>query len=210
MRRLRLSQSLYVAGLTLLAALPAAALYMESYGGAEPVTLEQAAEYGWPKGTLALVNHPLRKQSWYGIWSGLPNDARQFLYRVDNTDDANQLLAVLQKIETKKRNLLISPESELHPALNKNLKGNASFVIGSQTLIDQYAPHATPQVKKLGDDSPYFHALAPVITVCVGDGRIDLSKLIIPKGVDAKVLSPLPKDLDPKLRAQLDAFAAAH
>jgi hypothetical protein len=195
---------LLAAGLTLVAALPANALYMEFVGGAEPVSLQQAGEYGWPKGTLTLVNHKLRKQSWYGVWSGHPNDARHFVYQVESTEQANQLLAVLAEIEAPVKRVLLSPEPSFRSTLSKGVQGNLTFGIGSGPIVKQYFSRHQKGVSL--DDLPnLYRPMAPMVTIYVGDDRIQVPQLIIPKGVNVRVLDPLPKTISPKLREELGA-----
>lgn len=208
MRRFQSSRRvLLAAGLTLVAALPAVALYMEFVGGAEPVSLEQAAEYGWPKGTLTLVNHKLRKQQWHGVWSGHPNDARNFIYPVESTEQANQLLAALVEIDAPVKRVLLSAEPSFRSTLSKGVQGNVTFGIGSEKLVAQYYGFRERNAT-LKDLPRVFGPMAPTVTIYVGDDRIRVPQLVIPKSVKMRVLDPLPKTISPKLREELEAVPA--
>jgi hypothetical protein len=195
---------LLAVGLTLIAALPASALYMEFTGGAEPVSLEQAADYGWPKGTLTLVNHKLRKQQWHGVWSGHPNDSRSFVYQVESTEQANQLLAALGEIDAPVKRVLLSAEPSFRSTLSKGVQGNVTFGIGSEKLIEQYYGFRE-KIPTLKDLPRVFGPMAPLVTIYAGDDRIRVPQLVVPKGVKVRILDPLPKSISPKLREELEA-----
>ena len=110
----------------------------------------------------------------------------------------------LRQIEAPVKRVLLSPEPSLRSTLSKGLKGNATFGIGSEVLVKQYFSGREKDVS-LKDLPDVYRPMAPMVTIYVGDDRIRVPQLVIPKRVEVRVLDPLPKTISPKLREELEA-----
>jgi hypothetical protein len=166
----------------------------------QPVDEQVAESYGWPDGTLDLVNDPLRRNGWLPWFSGCPNDVQYFEFEVLNSDDVNRLIRLLAKVKRSPgpvnyqafRPLIrLSVDSEMQPVgaggvpkLGNNV--GAVFSIGSQNRLNEWFKQLPGG--KFGVHQ-YEHppeAVPPTLTLYVRHPAIDLAKLRIPAAVEVR------------------------
>lgn len=170
---------------------PALALSFVTTRGDRPFSAEEAKQYAWPKGTLELINHSLRKEGWHFFFSELPNDGNTFGYRVKTVEEANSLIAAAAKVEGTKPSVVLS--SERFFRYNKDDKGeyDASFAVGSQKILNEWWERL-PAGKQFGVSTyPTPPTVQPpTLILYVGARPFDLKKLDIPKGIKAAAVLP--------------------
>jgi hypothetical protein len=148
---------------------------------------------GWPEGTLALINDPLRTDGWNPWFSECSNDVNFYAYKIHDTDDVNRLLKSLAGIKTTQATLRLNPGKQaaalgFSTVLPKTNQTAAVFSVGNQRLLDEWyrrLPVVKPGVRMFGvnqyTNTPV--AAPPALMIYVGHKTIDLQKLQIPDTV---------------------------
>lgn len=180
---------------------------------ADPVSREKAEELGWPKGALDVVNHPSRTQGWNRVFSGSANDVYVFGYRLADTREANQLLRTLRGFEKGTATLHVMPDAEFRWNKDAPEGHQASFSLGSQTILDQWSQRLSSGKLEVAVQKDSPKAMPPKLFLYVGGGKIELQELAVPPGV--RVVVPTEAELRKQNVAQalidkLGIFAVAH
>jgi len=162
----------------------------------QPVSATLAEIHGWPEGTLAILNDPLRGDGWNPWFTEWPNDLNHYEMRVKSTEDVQHLIDLLVKIKGSPVQIFLDPRDEpsglgFTTTLPEGNGIGAMFSIGSQKQIDQWYGHleeAKPGVRKFGgyrlQQPP--GARPPTLTLYVGNDAVDLATLRIPAKVEAR------------------------
>jgi hypothetical protein len=169
---------------------------------------------GWPEGTLALVNDPLRTDGWHPWFSECPNDVNFYEYRIRDTGDVNRLLQLLAAIKATNATLRLNPEPKAaaigftttSPETNRTA---LVLSVGNQTQLNawhQHLPVDKAGIRKFGvhryTNAPL--AAPPTLTLYVGHAAVDLQKLQVPDSVtvladiqpSASATSPISKAIE--------------
>jgi hypothetical protein len=152
-----------------------------------------AGVVGWPQGTLALINDPLRTDGWNPWFSECANDVNFYEYRIRSTEDANRLLQLLAGIKNPHATLRLNPGRQatvlgFTAALPETNHTAAVFSVGNETQLREWyqrLPETKPGVRRFGinefTNAP--DSLPPTLTLYVGHQAVDLQKLQIPDTV---------------------------
>ena len=175
----------------------------------------------WPAGTEAFLNDPRRTEGWNPWFTEWPNDVNHYCFRLQSSNDVNEVLAKLGAIKSPGATILLSAEAEprglgfstVLPASNRIA---AVFAIGSQRQIDEWyqrLPEGTPGVRKFGVHT--FHeapkATPPTLTLYVAHPAVVLDALRIPANIQVRATKLARDDADPERRkcaALIDEFVA--
>jgi len=161
-----------------------------------PVPRQIAEHYGWPEGTLALVNDPLRGRGWTPCFSEWPNDLNHYGMKATTVEDVQHLIDLLAKIEESPVQVFLDPRPEprglgFTTVLEEGNGIGVMFSIGSQKVIDrwyEFLPEVEPGVRTFGvrryEKTPKAHP--PGLTLYVGNSAVDLAKLRIPAGIEVQ------------------------
>jgi hypothetical protein len=182
--------------LTLGLALQARALYVVMHFGSSRFEAATAEQNGWPKGTLELVNTPLRQDAWHPFFSECPNDRYYFGFKPRTIREMNEIMELLARVDPKCA-VILSPE-RVGQGEEKGM--TAVFSLGSQKIMDQWflrLPDGKFGVHKF-EAAPKVPA--PQMTLHVGALAAELSGLRVPPdmilgaGISADYRKANPKD----------------
>jgi hypothetical protein len=198
----------FCAGLALVLATQADALHMVLRHGKVPIGAEFARERDWPAGTVPLANHPLRIEHWHSIWSGHPNDREQFGYHIQNTAEANSLVAALGSVETEAPVLVLNPDVDFRAMLFERGAYQATFHVGSQKMVDAWyqGRGGRPFGNQVLTSAPKIPP--PTLTLYLGDGRVDLTQLKVPLKVRVQSGTGQPQRDKAELQATIERIEA--
>lgn len=147
---------------------------------------------GWPEGTVALINDPVRTTGWNPWFSELPNDVNYYGFEPQNMDDVNRLIQKLSDIKGTKVHLRLNPSPEASPfgyvSTRWNPRTAAVLTLGNQEVLNRWFsrnPEIRPGVRKFGvsELSKPPVAMPPTLTLYVGQLLFDLDRLKVPPGV---------------------------
>lgn len=145
---------------------------------------------GWPAGTLALINDPLRTGGWHHFFSECPNDSQYYGLDVRDPDDVNHLIQLLAAIDTTELELSILPETGASHAGGVG----AVFALGNQPILDEWFAglrEVEPGVRAFGvhrfREAP--PAQPPTLIVYSKHKAVDLKRLKIPLKIDVTTAS---------------------
>jgi hypothetical protein len=182
-----------VAGVTVVLAAPASALYIVSQFGKAPVQKATAKGYGWPGDTLVLANHPFREQAWEPFFSECPNDVMHFGYRLRNVADANELLRAAGRMKEGKPRVVLSADARFRWEQKGPEGYEATFVLGSQKVLDEWwrrLPNGRFGVHVLPKPPA---AAPPILTLYLGGSQFTRQQLEIPAGLEVAEPAPAKK-----------------
>ncbi|HEX8911408.1 MAG TPA: hypothetical protein VF796_03540 [Humisphaera sp.] len=149
-----------------------------------PVTDVEAADRGWPRGSLPLMNDPLRVAGQHHWFSELPNATYLFDYRADSTADVNRLVDLLSKIEGVLVVVELSPLAGPPRGMNEKAGPVAArLTMTSQRDLDRWFEHLTPAGREKFRTFVPPLAPPPTLTVYLGHPRVEPTKLQVPTAV---------------------------
>lgn len=168
----------------------------------EEYSQQLADQWGWPRGTLRLVNDHLRTYGWHHWFSELPNDSVIFEYDVKNTAEVNRLIQRLQKIQSSRR-LVQLATGEPPRERNDEPPGAVRFTIGSQKRLDQWWQHL-PEDKQFGVHKfpKRPTAAPPTLWIYVEHSAIDLNAIAVPIEVDVEAYAPKTANDEPPTKSE--------
>ena len=149
-----------------------------------------AADRGWAKGVLDILNDPLRGDGWNPWFTELPNDVEYFKLHARTMDDVNRLIAKLSKIEGAQ--IRISPESEVRigwtAARPRGPDPALVLAIGSETVRAKWRKYLEKSEKASDHKRQLMSfgggkALPATLIVYAGNPIIDLEKLKVPNSL---------------------------
>lgn len=149
---------------------------------------------GWPEGTLALINDPLRTYGWNPWFSECANDVNWYEFKIRDTEEVNHLIKKLVAIKATKVTIQFeagksAPEIGSVPASSQSNRVAVVFSVGNQKRLTEWyqqLKEVEPGVRGFGvwryTNAPT--ALPPTLTIYAGHEAIDIKRLKIPPNVE--------------------------
>lgn len=185
----------------------------------EEVPDQVSENHGWPQGTLALINHPLRHKGWKIIWGGSAGDMSTFSFTPKSPEDVQTLVHIYAKMVKRGTIHLIPREGATHSFATPIGETDVSILlrIGSPKLVkkwyDQLATDAKGQKAHKGRAFPKpLGTIPPTLQIFVGNKAVDLKKLKVPAHLTVRgVMTPDERkavEKAPMIKA-IDAFISS-
>jgi hypothetical protein len=171
---------------------------------------------------MALINDPARTEGWNPWFSGWPNDANYYLFKLSDASDVNRLIQRLAAIPANVH-LKLNPAREAGVlAFTTRMKpGNghaAIFSVGNQRVLDEiFAQRArassAPTKSTPKQAAKPAVAMPPTLTIFIDHPAVDLARLEIPAHVDVSADIPAvagPAGPAASPHQAIEAFVARH
>jgi hypothetical protein len=187
-----------------------------------PVGADMTKIFGWPEGTLGLINHRLRWMGWSHSFAGPPSGETHYAFRAERTEEVQDILESFANLEAGAPLLILDPRRKAPPGTMSLLRTNSNvvaiFSIGSQKIVDDWyrqLPKGPAGDRKFGKNT---YAKPPVasgsrLTLFAGHPAVVLSRIKLPLRVNiiASVADSFRKEhkSDPVLQ-QIDLFVLEH
>lgn len=188
---------------------------------AEPGTVigvEWVKTYGWPEGTLALVNGPARQNAWQPWFSEHPNDVIHFEMVPGDMQQLNALIQRLAEIQSPVRRIVLSPGTEpsalgFVTSLEPGNSIPAVFAIGSQPMLDRWWERL-PADKQFGVhhyEAPP-RAVPPTLTIYLEHEMVELDALKVPLDFEIGVVKVRPEQAEEfsAVLKEIEEFVSEH
>lgn len=150
---------------------------------------EQADNNGWPKGALEVVNDDQRHYIWQFFFSECPNDVFTVGYSLDNTKQANALIAKLAAVQDPRVSLVLRTDPIKPGPAVKDVRCDAVLRVGSPAILKAW--YERLHTKKTDDGRTVrvwgVHtyekaptAIPPMLTIHVDGRRVKAGDLKLP------------------------------
>jgi hypothetical protein len=153
-----------------------------------------AGKASWPTKVTEFVNLPARTTGWYSWFSETPSDVQRYWFHVENVTELNALIEQFAAIESKKLEIVLSPEQ--NPSGGLEFHGESvEFSIGDQQTLDRWFE----QLEVDADGRRIFGvhrydkppvALPPTLTIFLKHKVVNVDELRLPPGISVRRLAP--------------------
>lgn len=185
----------------------------------EKALSDLGSRLGWPPGTLALVNDPLREAGWHSWFSELPNDVYEFGYSWERVAELNRLIALLGEIEVDTPVLTLADRTPVKNEWDDREPRSLVFRIGSQRIMDAWYERL-PVQNNLRVFGPHRYnrvpeALPPTMVLYLAETGVDPDQLDVPLHVRVQPLlrdenQPPSDPLEKGLAGRIQKFSREH